>query len=111
MSNLSKPSASLVSLPDDWKEPVAFFYAFFSDILKGTIGISAQLRVWHEQGLTLEQAKQAMRRIMTPDRCRHIEHAGKLMASLANEIDLILNPKQGIETPRRFAERKAREAK
>jgi hypothetical protein len=78
-------------LPDDWREPVSFFYAVYSDSLKGTAGLVARFRLWmKDDGLTLDEAKAVMKRLMKPARAAAIQYAGQLMAALAEEVAAVV---------------------
>lgn len=77
----------LKALPEGWREPVSFFYAFHSDILKGTAGLVARLRMWaKDDGLTLAEAREVMRLLMRPEKCAGFQYAGQLLASLAELV-------------------------
>lgn len=80
----------LRQLPEDWREPVAFFYAIYSDTLKGTVGLVARFRLWKKQlGLTLDEARAAMDRLMRPEHAAAIQFPGQLMAALAEAVVLV----------------------
>lgn len=93
--SLSRPGAAgaaanpLKHLPPEWREPVLQFCAIYADILKGShTGIAARMLLWmREDGLTLENAQAAMKRLMRPDKAAGIEFPGQLMAALAEQID------------------------
>jgi len=71
-------------LPREWQKPVAYFAAFHSDILKGVAGIVARLRFWiKDDGLTLDEANDIMRRLMAPEKCAGFQYAGQLLAEMA----------------------------
>lgn len=82
----------LRQLPPEWRESVAFFYAIYSDTLKGTVGLVARFRLWQKQfGLTLDEAREAMNRLMRPEHAAAIQFPGQLMASLAEAVVLVRN--------------------
>lgn len=90
-------------LPQDWREPVRFFYGFHSDILKGALGIVTRLRVWiHNDGLTLEEARAAMRTLTRPDRCAAYTYAGQLLADFSAEVGRVLVARREREREARY---------
>lgn len=81
------PPNPLKMLPPEWRAPVSFFYAVYSDTLKGTTGLVARFRLWmKDDGLTLAEAKAVMKRLMRPARAGEIQFPGQLMAALADEV-------------------------
>ncbi len=80
MNALQKPGESVVAqpagrqssidlLPAEFREPVRFFFGFWSDTLRGTTGIATRFRWWiREEGLTLAEATEAMKRVMSPEK-------------------------------------------
>lgn len=76
--------APLRQLPAEWRRPVAFFYAVYSDVLKGTVGLTARFRLWMKHdGLTLDEARAVMERLMRPEHAAAIQYPGQLVAALA----------------------------
>lgn len=74
-------------LPKEWRPPVRFFYGFYSDILKGPTGLTVRFRMWiRDEGLTLDEAREVMKRLTRPERCAGIVYVGQLMAALADEV-------------------------
>lgn len=108
----------LRQLPEGWREPVAFFYAIYSDTLKGTVGLVARFRLWAkrdglavgEPGLTLDEARVAMRRLMRPEQAAAIQFPGQLMAALAEAVVLVRKERQEAEAKEAQRQRLAAEA-
>lgn len=89
----------LALLPPGWREPVGFFYAAYSDILKGSTGIVTRLRFWiQEDGLTLDEAKKILRRLLAPEEAARIQFPGQLIARLAElVIDALTDRRKVVE--------------
>jgi hypothetical protein len=82
----AKPNP-LKQLPAEWREPVAFFYAVYSDTLKGTTGLVARFRLWiKEYELTVAEGRAVMKRLMRPESAAAIQFPGQLMAALAEGV-------------------------
>src|SRR4051812_36272908 len=85
-------------LPEAWRQPVGFFYAFHSDLLKGSMGVVTRMRLWiRDEGLTLEEAKLAMKRAMRPEACASIAYVGQLLTTLAAEVDNLVKERRARE--------------
>lgn len=92
-------------LPHDWREPVRFFCLAYSDVLKSPSGIAALLRLWsRDEGLTLDEARRVLRRLLKPDEVGRIQFAGQLLARLAQLVA------EEIQTRRRREETEQRRA-
>lgn len=90
-------------LPEQWREPVRFFYGFHSDILKGALGIVTRLRSWiHNDGLTLEEARAVMKVMTRPERCASYTYAGQLLADFAAETGRVIAERRSREREARF---------
>jgi hypothetical protein len=99
---------ALATLPAEFQKPVGWFYGFFREGLKGSASLAMRIRYWIEsEGLTLDEAKQAMKALMTPARAGEITYGGnQLLAVLAQEVGTIV-----AERNRRVAaEERRREA-
>lgn len=74
----------ILHLPLEWRKPVAFFAAFHSDLLKGVAGVVTRMRFWiKDDGLTLDEANDVMRRLMDPAKCAGFQYAGQLLAEMS----------------------------
>ncbi|MBY0515116.1 MAG: hypothetical protein K2P78_14580 [Gemmataceae bacterium] len=92
----------LLWLPADWRRPVGFFCQFFSDVLKGENGIVTRFRLWaQEDGLTLDEARAAMKRLMEPVVCARTQYAGQLLAELAVQVREIVKDRRAREEQER----------
>jgi hypothetical protein len=108
----AKPNP-LRQLPEEWREPVAFFYAVYSDTLKGTTGLVARFRLWmKDDGLTLDEARAVMKRLMRPARAGEIQYPGQLMAALAEEVaDAVKARRALVQLHERRREQEASDAR
>lgn len=103
--DMTERKSPLQYLPEEWRGPVAFFCAFHGDLLKGQAGIVARLRLWiKDEGLTLDEMRHVMRRLMRPAESARFEYAGQLLAAIAAEVDSV------IQTRRRREETEQRRA-
>jgi len=82
-----RPKNPLRQLPREWRAPVGFFFACYSDVLKGTTGLVARLRLWiKEDGLTLSEATAILKHLLAPEQCARFQFAGQLLAELARLV-------------------------
>jgi hypothetical protein len=88
----------LLYLPSDLQEPASAFYAFWSDYLKGTFGLVTRLNTWiADEGLTVDEARDAMQKMMRPGEASKLEYAGKVLAALAASVEQVLKDRQARE--------------
>lgn len=93
-----RPRNALDFLPADVQEQARFFFGFYSETLRGTYGIATRIRFWMKsEGLTAEEAREAMRRLMTPERSAEIDTAPKAIAALSAEVGGILRDRKARE--------------
>lgn len=101
----AKPNP-LRQLPQEWREPVAFFFAIYSDTLKGTVGLVARFRLWiKEYHLTLAEARGVMKRLMRPEHAAAIQFPGQLMAALAEGVAQVVKERKAAEAEAEFRRR------
>lgn len=106
LARTDEPKNPLRQLPKDWRQPVAFFYACHSDILKGTLSLVSKVRFWmKEDGLTLDELKAALRLLMDPEVCAEINYVGQLHARLAQAVTDAMHRRKRDE---RTAEQRAK---
>jgi hypothetical protein len=85
-------------LPAEWQDPVKFFYASYSDILKGTLGVVTSLRLWiKDDALTLDEAKPILKRLMSPEERMSIVYPGQLLAKLAGLVSEVVNRRRQLD--------------
>jgi hypothetical protein len=109
-SAAAKPNP-LKQLPEPWREPVLFFFAVYSDTLKGTTGLVARFRLWmRDDGLTLPEARAVMKRLMRPEHAAAIQFPGQLMAALAEGVAETVRQRREREERERDRRRRAAEA-
>ncbi len=108
---LDRPKNAIDFLPDGVQEQARFFFGFYSDTLRGTYGIATRIRFWMKsEGLTGDEAQQAMRNLMSPERSAEIETSPKVIAAMSGEVAKILRERRAREaTDQR--RREAEEAK
>lgn len=93
----AKPNP-LRQLPPEWREPVLFFFAVWSDTLKGTSGLVARFRLWmKDDALTLAEAKAVMKKLMRPEHAAAVQFPGQLMAALAGEVAEAVKARRAAE--------------
>lgn len=101
------PSATVApnplrQLPAELVEPAGRFVAFWSESLKGNTALVARLLWWiNEEGLTHAEAKEAMRRLMTPEQAAKLEYSGKVLAALAEIVEMLLKDRRKKEAMER----------
>jgi len=79
--------SALDLLPDDWRDPVRFFYLAYSDTLKGAAGTVTMIRFWiKEVGLTLDECRAIMRDLLRPEVVATIQFPGQLIARMAGLV-------------------------
>lgn len=92
----------LKALPPELIETAARFTAFWSESLKGTTALVARLSWWiAEEGLSIPEAKEAMRRLMRPGEAAKLEYGGKAMSALAEAVELIITERHSREAKER----------
>jgi hypothetical protein len=100
-----RPKNAIDFLPADVQEQARFFFGFYSETLRGTYGIATRLRFWMKHdSLTAEEAREAMRRLMTPERSAEIDTAPKAIAALSSEVAMILRDRREREKTERLRE-------
>ncbi len=87
MSALSKQSADdnpLTLLPDAMRPDVSLFFGCYSDVLKGTLGLSSSISVWvQSDGLTADELRPILRKLLSASERAQIQYAGQLLSRLA----------------------------
>lgn len=89
-----KRANPLKQLPKDMRQAVSFFYAAYSDVLKSPLGLVTRLRFFIASGLSLDDLKPVLRRMMEPDEQARFEFAGQLLAALAAKVAEVLEAKR-----------------
>lgn len=93
---------ALSHLPEGVQKSARFFYGFYSETLKGTYAIANRLRWWmQEDGLTANEARDAMRELMRPERAAEIDTSPKAIAALSAEVAKILRDRREREATER----------
>lgn len=101
--------SALSVLPNEWHEPVSFFYAFHSEILKGTLCLATRFKYWMtKNGLTLGEANQAMMRLMEPEVAGDVTFGAQqlqgMLADAVGEIVAARNKRLAAAAARKLAE-------
>ena len=95
--------APIAMLPAELQKSVRWFCSFYFETLKGTAAIASRFRWWmEEEGLTLAEAKDAMRVLMSPEKSAEIDTAPKVVAMLSGEIARILRDRREKEKSARL---------
>jgi len=90
--------APIAMLPAELQKSVRWFCGFYFETLKGTAAVASRFRWWmEEEGLTLEEAKAAMREMMKPEKSADIDTAPKVVAVLSREVARILRDRREKE--------------
>lgn len=104
-SGTARPNP-LKDLPGSLIIPAGRFFAFWAETLKDTTALVARLRWWmDEEGLTAEDAAEAMRRLMQPERASQLEYSGKVLAELASVVGQLLKLRREAERQMKFQEK------
>lgn len=99
----------LALLPEEWREPVGFFYAAWSDVLKGSTGIVARLRYRIKtDALTLDELRPVLTRLLNPEESARIQFPGQLLARVSELIAEVVAKRRSRE--REEARRRQAEA-
>ncbi len=94
----SQVPAPISMLHPDLQKSVRWFCSFYFETLKGTAAIASRFRWWmQEDGLTLDEAKEAMRSLMRPEKAAEIDTAPKVVAVLSGEVARILRDRRERE--------------
>lgn len=76
--------------------PAWGFWATWSHLLPTQLVIAMRLRRWIEdEGLTLAEAEEAFERVNAPERAARIKYAGELIATLAEQVALVIGRRKG----------------
>ena len=112
--SLDEGKNPLKLLPLDFIGPATFFHGFYSDILKGKLGLVTRLRWWiSEYNLTPTECNRVMKKLMRPAESAKYQYAGQMFAEMAREIDEMLKERKAAaerEEQRATAERHKQEA-
>lgn len=73
-------------LPESWRVPTWAFWTFFSDLLPDQLSLSARLRHWANDGLTLDDLGAIYERLTAPAEAARFEYKGQLMAELSRLV-------------------------
>lgn len=94
----AQPKSPLSLLPPEWSILTAKFAAFWSDYLKGELGIASRAVEWIEQeGMTLQDFETATRRLKRPEITAKITHYGELFAMLGQEVAAVIKARKDCE--------------
>ena len=106
-----RPKNAIDLLPVEVQEQARFFFGFYSETLRGTYGIATRIRFWMKHnGLTVTEAIEAMRRLMSPERSAEIDTAPKAIAALSSEVGSILRDRRAREATERRSDLAAESA-
>ena len=109
-NSTEKPTATELALRflprGTLQDQARFFYGFYSETLKGALGLVTRIRYWMKtEGLTAAEAEQAMRNLMEPDRSAEIDTSPKAIAALSGEVAKILKERRARERTERIKDR------
>jgi len=80
----------LKQLPKEWRPVVSFFWMANSHLLKDPLALVTRLRFWMDEregiGLTLEELKPILARLLQPAALARFEFHGQLLAALAEAV-------------------------
>ncbi len=75
-------------LPAEFIAPATFFHGFYSDILKGKLGLVTRLRYWiSEFGITPDECRAVMKKLMRPDSTARFQYAGQMFAAMGELVE------------------------
>lgn len=95
----------IAMLPAELQKSVRWFCSFYFETLKGTAAVASRFRWWmEEEGLTYDEARDAMRALMQPERSAEIDTAPKVVAALSSEVAAILRDRREKERAARAAD-------
>ncbi len=70
-------------IPRDWRADTWAFWAYWAGIVQNQIAIAMRLRIWIDDGLTLEDARSIFAALTTTERSCEIKFPGDLFAAMA----------------------------
>lgn len=89
-------------VPREWRECVSFFWLMNQHLLPAVTPLAARLKVYHADGLTLDDLRTILRQLASPRRQAHHKFAADLLADLAELVGRALHSRAAGPT---FAER------
>ncbi len=96
----------LLLLPPQWAAVVFQFWMKVSDIVKTQLSLASQLREWiTEEGLTLDEAQAAFRKIGRPESRAKLRFPGDVIVELAAEVAELCRRRRQVEQQRADRER------
>jgi hypothetical protein len=73
-------------LPQEWRVPTWKFWTFWSHILPDQLAVSARLRHWKDDGLTLDDLDIVFDRLTSPEATARFQFPGQLLAEMARLV-------------------------
>lgn len=77
-------------VPKEWRECVSFFWLMNQHLLPAVTPLAARLKVYHADGLTLDDLRAILRQLASPRRQANHKFAADLLADLAELVGLAL---------------------
>lgn len=91
MSDLTRRSNEepLMDVPTELRKPCLMFFNFYSDLLKGTLGLATRVSTWlaaDEMGISATDIHAAMKELLHPRKAANYQYAGQLFAAFSEIV-------------------------